>query len=67
MFGWPQNQAASESFTSCHWQPGAEELAEDDVAAETAVAFIYNDKPFAVIMATPLNIADFALGFSVSG
>ena len=38
----------------------------DDVACEVPVALHFNDSPFAVLMATPCDLADLALGFSLS-
>jgi FdhD protein len=39
---------------------------DDAIAAEVPVALAYNGEPFAVMMATPNDIADFALGFTLS-
>ncbi len=39
---------------------------DDAIACEVPVALHYNDLPFAVLMATPCDLADLALGFSLS-
>jgi len=44
---------------------GRAEHARDLIATEIPVAFVYNDIPFAVMMATPDDIEDFAVGFSL--
>ena len=48
------------------WRDGRHVVVEDLVAEEVPVALQYNGQPFAVMMATPCDLQDFALGFSLS-
>jgi FdhD protein len=48
------------------YRHGEHEQVSDAVTEEVPVAMLYNDVPFAVMMVTPLDLEDFALGFSLS-
>jgi len=48
------------------WRDGQFSALEDCVAEETPVALVYNGEPHVVMMATPADLEDFALGFSLS-
>ncbi|MDE2005256.1 MAG: formate dehydrogenase accessory sulfurtransferase FdhD [Rhodospirillales bacterium] len=48
------------------WRGGALVSGRRDVAEETPVAFSYNRATLAVMLATPADLADFALGFSLT-
>jgi FdhD protein len=48
------------------WRDGVSSDANDKVAEEVPVALIYNGVSHAVMLATPQDLEDFALGFSLS-
>lgn len=48
------------------WRDGAEESGTDAVAEECPVAVVFNGEPFAVMLASPMDLEDFARGFTWS-
>ncbi|HTT36103.1 MAG TPA: formate dehydrogenase accessory sulfurtransferase FdhD [Burkholderiales bacterium] len=48
------------------WQDGKLAASVDRVAEEVPVSLVYNGMPHVVMMATPADLEDFALGFSLS-
>jgi FdhD protein len=49
-----------------HWRGGQEFASPDCLAEEVAVALVYNGISHAVMMVTPADLEDFALGFSLT-
>ncbi len=48
------------------WRHGASHPGERSLAEECAIAITYNDLPYAVMMASPLDLEDFALGLTLT-
>ncbi len=56
----------TEAVTGRRWEAGRVGESQDLIANETALALVYNGRPFVVMMVTPQDIEDFVLGFSLS-
>lgn len=57
---------AQRTFVGDCWSADGVKRVRDPIAEETPIALKYNGLPFVVMMATPQDLADFAVGFSVS-
>lgn len=60
--GWPSYRIRRVE----RWRHGEMESVEDCVAEEAPIALMYNGEPHVVMLATPLDLEDFALGFSLT-
>ncbi|NOR18595.1 MAG: formate dehydrogenase accessory sulfurtransferase FdhD [Xanthomonadales bacterium] len=49
-----------------NWKQGDQESRNDEIAAEVPVALTYNKRSHVVMMATPTELEDFAVGFSLT-
>lgn len=62
----PTGEAGAVRRTIVRVRDGRTRREEDWIAAEIPVALHYNGQPHVVMMATPADLEDFALGFSLS-
>ena len=60
--GWPSYQQS----TVDRWKGGLHERKQDYIAEEVPISLIYNGLPHVVMLATPTNLEEFALGFSIT-
>ena len=60
--GWPSYQ----EFTVDRWKNDQHISELDSIAEEVPISLIYNGMPHVVMLATPTNLEEFALGFSIT-
>lgn len=60
--GWPSYQQS----TVERWQKGQYASQQDYIAEEVPVSLVYNGVPHVVMLVTPTNLEEFALGFSIT-
>jgi len=59
---WP----AARHYPVERWRGGERQTLEDAVIEEAPVALFYNQQPHVVMLASPIDLDDFALGFSLT-
>jgi FdhD protein len=60
--GWPSYHVSPVE----RWRGSDHSSQEDCIAEEAPIALMYNGEPHVVMLATPLDLEDFALGFSLT-
>lgn len=60
--GWPSYQQSRVE----RWQGNQHTVQQDYIAEEVPVSLVYNGEPHVVMLVTPTNLEEFALGFSIT-
>jgi FdhD protein len=60
------SKSVSAEVTVERWLQGVATRTTDQVAEETPIALIYHNVPHVVMLATPANLEDYAVGFTLS-
>ena len=63
---WPGRPGTARAVAAVRFEAGHSTARTEHVAEEVPVALVYNGLSFAVMMATPADLDDFALGFSLT-
>lgn len=66
ILGDADRSAAHQPVAAWRYEGDVAVEAREEVAAETAVALVYNGTPHAVMMASPRDLEEFAVGFTVT-
>ena len=66
ILGKPAGPAVHATLPALSYRGDVATEGNEQVAAETAVALVYNGTPHAVMMASPLNLEEFGVGFTVT-
>ncbi len=61
-----KSRAGHVEVSAHYWQDNADADIRHNIATEMPVSLVYNGISYAVMMATPLDLEDFGLGFSIS-
>ena len=61
-----ESKSVSSEVTIDRWNQGTTTHTTDQVAEEVPIALVYHNVPHVVMLATPADFEDFAVGFTLS-